>query len=437
MSSLLLDMQDFSSAPPSHTDDYSIADTLPKLVTQALRAETSSIAFVLKLGKALHQYGTPAHRLEDTLVDISNTLGLEGQFFSTPTSIFASFGDPEEQRTTLIRVEPGEVNLEKLVLLDTLAEQVLDGTLTPSEGAQQIDEIVAARPRYGDFLTAICFGISSGAASRFLGGGWREILMATVIGMALGIFAWLAGRYPNLSRVFDPVSAIIASVLAIVATQVFAPISVYITTLGGLIVLVPGLTLTVAMNELAQRSLVAGTARLMSAILLLIEIGFGVALGTQIQRILPAVSMFQRPEPLPWWTEPLALLIAPLSLAVLFRARPKDMGWILLSALVGFWGARTGAWMLGPELGVCLGALLVGLAGNLYNKYKKRPAAVLLVPGIMLLVPGSVGYGSVAKFLEKDVVSGVEAAFRMILVAIALVTGLLLANTTMPPRKAL
>ncbi|HMZ82378.1 MAG TPA: threonine/serine exporter family protein, partial [Acidobacteriota bacterium] len=127
-------MQDFSSAPPSHTDDYSIADTLPKLVTQALRAETSSIAFVLKLGKALHQYGTPAHRLEDTLVDISNTLGLEGQFFSTPTSIFASFGDPEEQRTTLIRVEPGEVNLEKLVLLDPLAEQVLDGTLTPSEG---------------------------------------------------------------------------------------------------------------------------------------------------------------------------------------------------------------------------------------------------------------------------------------------------------------
>jgi len=35
------------------------------------------------------------------------------------------------------------------------------------------------------------------------------------------------------------------------------------------------------------------------------------------------------------------------------------------------------------------------------------------------------------------VLSGVEAAFRMIMVGVSLVTGLLLANLVLPPRRAL
>jgi uncharacterized membrane protein YjjB (DUF3815 family) len=60
-----------------------------------------------------------------------------------------------------------------------------------------------------------------------------------------------------------------------------------------------------------------------------------------------------------------------------------------------------------------------------------------MVPGILFLVPGSVGFRSFASLLESDVVSGVETAFRMALVAIALVAGLLVANVVVPPRKAL
>jgi len=43
------------------------------------------------------------------------------------------------------------------------------------------------------------------------------------------------------------------------------------------------------------------------------------------------------------------------------------------------------------------------------------------VPGLMLLVPGSIGFGSLARFIEKDVVSAVETAFSMMLVAVAFV----------------
>jgi uncharacterized membrane protein YjjP (DUF1212 family) len=396
-----------------------------------------SIAFVIKLGRALHQFGTPAHRLEEAMSLVLLKLGLEGQFFSTPTGIFASFGAPEEQRTSLIRVEPGQVNLEKLTLLDDLTNQVILGNISSAEGASRIDDIVAAPPRYGPLLSAACFGLASGTASRFIGGGWREVLASTMIGITLGLLALIAERSKTVSRVFEPVAAILASSLAIVAAQFFPPISIYITTLAGLIVLIPGLTLTIAITEIAMRNLISGTARLMGAALLFLEIGFGVALGSQIIRLLPAMPLFKRSIILPYWTEWIALLLAPFAFTVLFKARPKDLGLIAAAGIVGFGGARLGTFLLGPELGVCLGALLLGIASNLYARLLNRPAAVALLPGLMLIVPGSIGFGSVSSFLEKDVVSGVETAFKMVLVAVGLVTGLLLANVTLPPRKAL
>ena len=54
--------------------------------------EKAEIRFILALAKALHRYGTPAYRLEEALEVVGDKLGLDAQFFSTPTSIFASFG---------------------------------------------------------------------------------------------------------------------------------------------------------------------------------------------------------------------------------------------------------------------------------------------------------------------------------------------------------
>ncbi len=67
----------------------------------------------------------------------------------------------------------------------------------------------------------------------------------------------------------------------------------------------------------------------------------------------------------------------------------------------------------------------------------RRPALVTQLPGIMMLVPGSIGFQSLSSFLAQDTITGIEAAFRMALVAAALVGGLFCANALMPPRRSL
>ena len=59
------------------------------------------------------------------------------------------------------------------------------------------------------------------------------------------------------------------------------------------------------------------------------------------------------------------------------------------------------------------------------------------MPGILLLVPGSIGFRSVAQLLDRDVVLGLETIFRMAFIAFSLVAGLLLANALSPRRRSL
>jgi uncharacterized membrane protein YjjB (DUF3815 family) len=225
--------------------------------------------------------------------------------------------------------------------------------------------------------------------------------------------------------------------LAVAAASVVRPLSIYIATLAGLIVLLPGLTVTTAVRELATNNLISGTARLTGAALIFFEMGFGVALGSRIAKAIFPIAVNLTPQALPAWTLYLSLALAPLGFVVLLRARPRDIPVVVCSSLLSFGGARIGALLFGPHLGVCLGAVLVGAASNIYARSFNRPSALPLVPGIILLVPGSVGYGSLAKFLERDVLSGIDTAFTMMLVAVALVTGLLVSNLVVPPRRTL
>jgi uncharacterized membrane protein YjjB (DUF3815 family) len=56
------------------------------------------------------------------------------------------------------------------------------------------------------------------------------------------------------------------------------------------------------------------------------------------------------------------------------------------------------------------------------------------VPGILLLVPGSVGFRSIAALMDREVVSGIETAFKMVVIAVSIVSGILIARVVTPRR---
>src|SRR5690606_589977 len=242
-----------------------LADSLEHPTRRRDDIPIEAVHFILSLTRALHGCGYAAHRLEGVMSLAAQQLGVEAQFFSTPTSIFVSFGKLERQRTHLIRVEPAEHDLGKLSALDRLTNQVLRHERTAREGTERIALIQAAPPRYGPWITTAAFGLTSAAATRFLGGGERELVAGAILGLIIGLLALLAVRFAPIARVFEPAASFTAAFLAAAAAVLLTPFSVFTATMAGLIILVPGFTLTTALTEISTRHLLSGTSRLSSA----------------------------------------------------------------------------------------------------------------------------------------------------------------------------
>lgn len=399
------------------------------------RCGDDEVALILALGKALHAYGAPSPRLEHALELLSKRFGLQGQFFATPTAIFAAFGPEGAQRTSLMRVSPGEVDLGKRVGIDELISDVLQRRVGTSEALARLERLLSSPDQTGAAWTVLCFGLASLCAARFFGGGWNELAVAFFAGCAVSLLSFQARRRENLRRAFEPLTAFAVSGGATLAAHWIAPLSTYTVTVSGLIVLLPGLSLTSAMSELAARHLASGTARLMGGALTFLTLGFGVAVGRTLGEWLPPAAPGVASTALPAWTLAPALVIAPICFGVLLRARPRDWIWIVAVCIAAFFGARVGADWFGPGIGAALGAFVVGTTSNGLSRIFDRSSAVTVVPGILMLVPGSIGFQSLSSLLARDVVSGVETGFTMALVAVSLVAGLLLANAVVPPRR--
>jgi len=150
-------------------------------------SEADATAFVLRLGRALHAVGYSSYRVEELLTDAAERLGLEGQFFTTPTSIFSAFGAQERQRTFLVRLEPGDLHLERVGRVQDIAQDVLAGRLPPRDGIAALDALQREPPRWGLAPTALAFGVAGGSSACLLGGGGAEVVTAAALAMLTGL----------------------------------------------------------------------------------------------------------------------------------------------------------------------------------------------------------------------------------------------------------
>lgn len=396
-----------------------------------------SIAFVVRLARALHSYGTPAHRLEEALSHVADRLQLEGQFFSTPTSVFAAFGRPGAQEMALQRIDPGDVDLEKVSELDELLDHVATGRVTPAEADRALDQILARPTRRGRWISMLGFALVSASAATFFGGGWKDVGISAAVGLLVGVISNLVARLHGGNRIVELAAAAFATFCATAIAAQTGWVSVIVVTLSALIVLLPGLNFTVSISELASRHLVAGSSRFAGSLLIFITLAFGAALGKALaERIFGAPAPYM-PEPLSAWVHPLALFVSGVGLLITLRARPRDLPWILLAGSGAFLAGRWGVQVLGQELGSFSAAVVVGAGSNLFARLRRRPAIIMAVPGLILLVPGSIGFRGVTALVAHETVAGVQTAFSVLLVAVALATGLLVANTLIPPRRSL
>lgn len=397
------------------------------------------VKFILKFGRALHTVGSPAHTLEGTLQDMCQLFGLKGNIVSLPTAIFSSFSYGDEEITKIERVSPMGVNLGKLSEVDLVAREVINGRMTYEEGSDSLDKILTSPDPHGRRVKVLCFLFSAAGFLILFGGSWGDFIASILVGSIIGTISLFqpVQAIGLVAQMFEALVAIVAAFCTYLLVQLIPSLNVGVIILSSLIIFIPGFLITMAIAEIATQNLTSGTSRLMGGIMILLKLTFGVFIGAKLASYVHLPSVQIDFDKIPDWVTIFSLPITALMTTVIFKAEKSDWPWVTLAGVYGYCCSKLATHYMGAEMGILIGGFCVGAMANIFARIKDRPSGLFQFPGIILLVPGSVGYRSLSFLFDRDVVGGLGTAFNMIALATALVVGIFLGNILVKPRRSL
>ena len=400
----------------------------------------AAVDFIMDFAVALNSYGAAANHIEKALKRLAMHSCHDGQFFAAPTSISADIELKDGSHSSrLRRVKPGGIDLSKLSYTDEVGDMIMENSITYLEGRDRIQHISTMRPTYPNWLSLLAFSLTSASFATLLGASYREVLVAPILGFLAGCLYIFLTTQGKGHGIIEATISFIVSFGAGFASHFAPQIDPKIATLSGLIVLVPGLSITTALLELSTKNLVAGTARLMGAITELLTMAFGVALGfAAVSAIFtdfnPAIIATLSKEPAQH-----RIVVVPfvaLTFAILFQTRYRDVPWVILGTIFTYTCCYITVPLLGQTMGTFMAGTALGIYGNTFSRILRRPALITLLPGIILLVPGSIGYKSVSLLFDQKVLSSISLGFEMLIIGVALSAGISLGRAAINPKRS-
>lgn len=396
--------------------------------------------FIITLGKMLHMFGATAYRLENHLKNVADFLEIPASFVITPTALTFVLWHQEDQTdyNFIVRVQPGDIDLGALYRTNQLVDQLASGEKTLNEAIERLDEITNMTPPYSQALTFFAFGASSGAFALLMKTSWSDVFWSTILGLVVYLIVLWSDQSRRVNNMLEPLSAIIAALLASAISLYDPAVNVPMCILSSIIVFIPGLSLTTGLSELAERSLISGTAKVMDATMCMFKLFFGAILGMTFGKLLwGQVTMVSSPE-ISNSTSWVAVFILSLSLIIIFKARPKHAIWGILSGFIAYATSIWAAEYIGIALGAFAGAFAIGIYSNLFARYLKTPATIVLLQGLVVLVPGSKVYMGLTSIVTgSEIIHTSQIGSQTFLIFMSLVAGLIFANVTLPPRSSL
>lgn len=251
-------------------------------MTKISLQECSKLA--LETGCIILQSGGATNRVELMMHKVCQGFGFEDcESFVTPTGIFLSISDGPDQITTRIkRVEQRRIDLGKITQVSQLVNclqsescpNVPHGEIRSSAFYRELKRIDAENP-YPMWVTNLCGGGTSGFFCLLFGGSWMEFAIAFVIGFIVSASLKYISKLPVNNFLLNALASALIVLLAKTIDTWVPFIRLDNIIIGGIMILVPGLSLTNAIRDTMSGDLVAGTARGVEALIITVGIVAG------------------------------------------------------------------------------------------------------------------------------------------------------------------
>jgi len=399
--------------------------------------------FLIHLTRFGYAIGVSLSRLSSTLKQVASTFGLEVDIISDGNRAQLIFSpeaeeeDEAQQYTFSLKLPEPMPELNKLVFLQELVDQVQTGDTSLSVALTRIAEIKKLPALYGVLLSFVAFGLIGAAVAVMFASPWIDVILGTLMGLVAFGLVMLAGRLTWVANARVFLTGFVPAVLAsLLAATLFPGSNPFVLVISAVAVDIPGVILMLGLTEILHHQTVSGINRLVDGIVITIKLFAGTALGLAIVKFFMTVPT--PAEPMPAQTLVLWVFIALLitGAAIIFQVRPNHFKWVILIGLLTYIsmtaGNRLGFWQ-----GPFLGAFVLGILGNGFARWRKLPATLVTFPGMLSLMPGVLAYLGLFDAARIGPEAIPVIAWQLFITFVAIVIGLVVANTILSPKVTL
>jgi uncharacterized membrane protein YjjP (DUF1212 family) len=337
--------------------------------------------YLMKLCRALMQYGAPTHRLEEYMSMSARVLEIEAQFLYIPGSMIMSFDDPNTHTTEvkLVKVAQG-LDLGKLRDVHEVYKEVVHDRIGVEEATTRLKEVTSRKPKHSVWVRIPIYGLASVCVGPFaFGARLIDLPIAFILGCIVGILQLVVAPRSDLyANVFEIGAAVVTSFLARAFGSIRGGDLFCFSALAqsSIALILPGYIVLCASLELQSRSIVAGSVRMVYAIIYSLFLGFGITIGTAVYGIMDrnAVSSTTCKNEMPkhWF-----FFFVPgftMCLIIINQAKWKQAPMMMIIAFAGyivnfFSSVRFSG---NTQVSNTLGALAIGVIANMYSRVGSR-----------------------------------------------------------------
>lgn len=381
-------------------------------------------------GRIILENGGETYRAEDTVIRMARSLGLsEPDAFGIPSGLFISFTDETgERRTSISRVYLRGTHLARVDRVNQISRMLSDGLLDAEElydALMEASHIGKSMSRWYAPVTAMW--TVAGFVVMF-GGGWIDVLVGCLCGA-------LTQLIPRLFR-SDDASSGMTSILLGGMVCVVIPLAFHSLTglgvteaiiAGAIMPLVPGLSMTNAVQDIMRGDMVSGVTHCARAIMIAAMVAGGALVGTHVCGMLHLAQQSEAaasalPFAVQIAVQSMTSLVAGSGFGALLYAPRKAIVWGGVLGMCGYmtyWLIMQGA----PETAAMfMGALVASVGAQLAARKLRMIATVFVTIAILPMVPGLGLYRAMRALAQGELASGgaIAAHTMALIVMIAL-----------------
>ncbi|WP_223589583.1 threonine/serine exporter family protein [Neobacillus bataviensis] len=232
----------------------------------------------LLAGKVMLQSGGETYRVEDTMMRIAASFGIEKTHsYVTPTGIIFSAEGAEPTKTKLIRISERSTDLKKVAMVNSVSRRISSGELKLEEALDQLKEIDSLNLTFPFMVQVAAASLASGCFMIMFNGGWNDFIPSLISG-GIGYLSFIYfHRFVPIKFFSEFLASFIIGLMSFIFVKIGIGHQLDKIIIGSVMTLVPGLLVTNAIRDLMAGHLVSGLSKGAEAFLTAFAIGAGIA----------------------------------------------------------------------------------------------------------------------------------------------------------------